>query len=362
MITYIYPYRDRGITRVKRSLNSLSEQYDKDFKVIFVDYGSELKTANQMEQLLAEYPFVNYIYTYSQGKPWSRSNALNIGIKQAQTDFVLSADIDMIFHPTFNGLLKELSDIKKVTYFKVGYLSEKENFDQNNLKPESYSGSRAKGICLYPKSGLMAINGFDEFFNCWGSEDEDVIDRLQLYGLEKVFYIESILVFHQYHKPFKDLKHKLLSKDLSFDQVRFHNDKKRKFNKNENIIKVNKNRNWGEIVEKEHYDNFVNTSITRTLTSYKTEVDFFLFFELKHLTTGYWGVEFVPYIPKKQITLKSILYKIWTFRNQDLNAKGEYSLKEVHDLILKFMLYGGYDFQLEVDLDTNSLELRLHID
>ena len=361
MITYIYAYRDREIERVKRSLDSLMKQEDKDFKVIFIDYGSKFETAKQIKELLSKYCFVKYIYTYTQGKPWNKSIALNIGIKQTQTKYILSADVDMIFHPSFNRLLKNLADENKLTFFQVGYLDKHQNYDKTELRPVSYSNHRATGICLFPKSDLLAINGYDEFFICWGAEDEDVIVRLTNYGLEKVFYTQNILVYHQYHKPFKELKHKLLSEALTYNQVRYHNDKKRRFNENETTIKVNENRNWGEIIKKEHLDNLQNTPISRTYTSFKSDVDFFLFFELKHLKKGYWGFKFVQFVPKKNITVKYILYRLWTIGNRDLKTKEEYSLKEVNDLLLKFLVYGNYDFHLQIDIENASLELRINI-
>ncbi|RED38208.1 galactosyltransferase-like protein [Winogradskyella eximia] len=359
MITYIYPFRNREVERVKKSLDSLAEQNDKELEVVFVDYGSTPETASEVQHLLLKYSFVKYIYSYSNGKPWNRSKALNIGIKQAQTDYVLSADIDMIFHSSFNGLLKSLTDPIKVTFFKVGYLSKNETYDKNELVPESYSNQRAKGISLYPKEALFAINGFDEFFNCWGSEDEDVISRLMFYGLEMNFYNENTLVYHQYHKPFKELKHKLLSKELSYNQVRFHNDKKRKLNENAKTIKVNLDKNWGEIIDEERYNTLVNTPVSRTITSYKTDVDFFLFYELKTLNKGTWCFKFVEFVPDKNINFKSVLYRLWTIRNSDLKIKEEYSLKEVNDLVLKFLLYNDLDFHLLVD--SASLELRINI-
>lgn len=360
MITYIYTYRNRDIERVKRSLESLNNQEDRDFKVIFIDYGSTFEIANSIEQVLSHYPFLKYIYTYTQGQPWNRSKALNIGIRQSSTDYIISADVDMIFHSTFNRVIRALADKNRVTFFQVGYLSEKESYTKEKFEIESLSNKRAKGISLYPKSALEAINGFDEFFVCWGSEDEDVINRLKLYGLEIEFYTQNILVYHQYHKPFKELKNKLLSEELSYDQVRFHNDKKRRLNVSQKIIKVNENKIWGAVVKKPQYEKLVNTPIFKTLTSYKTEIDFFLFYELNHLGEGYWGFKFVEFIPEKNINLKSVLYRLWTIRNNDLRAKGEYSLKEVNDLLLKFLLYQNIDFHLHVDLENACLELRIN--
>lgn len=362
MITYIYPYRNREIDRVKRSLDSLSRQENKDFKVLFIDYGSDFDIAESVEELILDYSFVEYIYSYSEGKPWNRSKALNIGIKLAESTFLLSADIDMIFHPTFNETLKGLVDAKKVTFFKVGYLSKRETYDKKELIPESYSNQRAKGISLYPKAALNAINGFDEFFNCWGSEDEDIIRRLSFLGLDIKFYNQRVLVFHQYHKPFKELNHRILSSELSYSQVRYHNDQKRRFNIDKKIVKVNENSKWGCITDKRQYERLANVSISRDLTSFKPNIDFFLLFELERLSKGYWGFKFVEYIRDKKVSLKSVVYRLWTINNYDLQTKEYYTIKEVHDLLLKFLIYQDLDFHISINLESASLEVRLRIE
>jgi len=62
MLILIYPYRNRNIERVKRSLESLENQTVSDFSVVFVDYGSELEISSAIETLLENYDFVNYQY------------------------------------------------------------------------------------------------------------------------------------------------------------------------------------------------------------------------------------------------------------------------------------------------------------
>ena len=55
MITILYPYRNRDLERVKRSLDSLTLQTDQRFKVLFVDYGSTPKQAYLVKQLINNY-------------------------------------------------------------------------------------------------------------------------------------------------------------------------------------------------------------------------------------------------------------------------------------------------------------------
>ena len=126
LITILYPYRNRDLERIKRSLDSLVVQTDQRFKVLFLDYGSSPKQASQVEQLIISYSFADYIYTYATLQPWSRAKALNVGLQIIATDFVFTADIDMIFSPHLVSTLYEIKHIQKAIYFKVGFLSREE--------------------------------------------------------------------------------------------------------------------------------------------------------------------------------------------------------------------------------------------
>lgn len=52
----------------------------------------------------------------------------------------------------------------------------------------------------YFRDDFIAINGYDEFFEGWGSEDGDFAHRLILYGLKKRHLKFVGLVFHLYHE------------------------------------------------------------------------------------------------------------------------------------------------------------------
>ena len=69
MITILYPYRGRELSRIKRSLDSLSNQSRQDFKVLLVDYGSEIATADEVKELLSKYDFADYLYSYHINRP-----------------------------------------------------------------------------------------------------------------------------------------------------------------------------------------------------------------------------------------------------------------------------------------------------
>jgi hypothetical protein len=56
MITILFTYRDKDITRVKNSLLSLQNQSTDLFEVLFVDYGSQTNYSNSLKELLEEFP------------------------------------------------------------------------------------------------------------------------------------------------------------------------------------------------------------------------------------------------------------------------------------------------------------------
>ena len=66
MLSILYAYRNRDAERVKYSLDSLVKQTNTNFKVIFLDYGSNLDTANEIKGLISNYNFVTYIYSFSE--------------------------------------------------------------------------------------------------------------------------------------------------------------------------------------------------------------------------------------------------------------------------------------------------------
>src|SRR5436190_17877142 len=98
MITILYTYKDKDVEKVKKSLDSLSSQTNNDFKVLFVDFGSNSVYSTELQDVLKKYPFVKHLYSHHLCQPWSRSKAINIGLRDIDTSYVFIADIDMLFH------------------------------------------------------------------------------------------------------------------------------------------------------------------------------------------------------------------------------------------------------------------------
>ena len=136
------------------------------------------------------------------GQLWSKCRAINIVLRKAKNDFFFVGDIDMIFHPDFIQKTIASANFKKIIYFKVGFLSQKElqnEKDFHDYESAFQSNCDATGMSLYPTKALRGLQGFDEFYHGWGAEDTDAHIRMRNAGFQIEFYDTEILVKHQWH-------------------------------------------------------------------------------------------------------------------------------------------------------------------
>jgi predicted glycosyltransferase involved in capsule biosynthesis len=240
-VTIVYCYRNRDSDRVIATLDSLQEQNRTDFRVLFIDYGSDEAISEKIKSILSGYDFVEHIYSDTRFMPWNRSHALNIGIRRAETDYVFTADIDMIFDSEFVDKLYSLAHKDSATFFKVAYL--KKGIDPGTFKAAdvgSYSSDHALGLALIPRETIHSMNGYDEFYRFWGREDNDIKLRLDAAGVRTTFH-DEILMHHIYHPPAN-------TSDLLPDRwLQFQNDY---LNGNSHKVIRNEGLEWGEVYDR----------------------------------------------------------------------------------------------------------------
>lgn len=239
-LTILYIYRNRDAKRVKLSLDSLLNQATQGFKVIFVDYGSDESYSKEIQALISNYSFCKYIYNSTEGMPWNRAHALNTGICLCETNYVFTADIDMIFKKTFAEKLFGAANENEVTFFSVYYLPENfSNFSAFENKEFEKSKDYALGLALLPVKKVKEIGGYDEFYCFWGMEDNDMESRLKKAGVKTKFYDSEVLMYHQWHLPSVSSQ-----KDFPEGWAVFQNDY---FKAKADIVKRNENAEWGKL-------------------------------------------------------------------------------------------------------------------
>lgn len=336
MLTLIYPYRNRSLTTVKRSMDSLAQQTVNDFEVQLVDYGSQPETAQTVKKLLEQYSFAHYQYVYTQFQPWNKSRALNSVIKKLSTDYFFVADVDLIFHPQFVERLLSLQQKNTATYFKVGYLSEMETQKQKEFAAyqiEKESDKEATGLTMFPVESIQKMRGFDEFYHFWGAEDTDMHLRFQNNEGKIVFYEEETLLLHQWHLSYMANEKAGLTEELQLGDIIKLNHQHLQFNQQHQIIRVNP-KSWGEPIKKVQFERLTNfKEETRHLSNLQHEIEHLLFYELpyskKILKVVIQQDEFMgstAYKTKKALGKKVPLY---------------YPLKTVNDMLLR-QLIGFY--------------------
>jgi glycosyltransferase involved in cell wall biosynthesis len=201
--SFLIPFRNREIERVKNCLKSISEQTLNDYEVIFIDYGSDEVISNEVEKLVLSFGF-KYIFTDTRGMFWNQNHALNIGLKKGQNNYIIRLDIDIILPSFF--LQKISAEIEPNNFIncKCRYATASfnlEQFTQEQLLKLPQSETVATGLCMIvSRQKLLEINGFDEYYILWGFDDLDTTKRLTGSGL-KHHWIDasSLSLLHQWH-------------------------------------------------------------------------------------------------------------------------------------------------------------------
>lgn len=204
-LTIVLGYRDRDLRPLTRCLDSLAAQSFTGFDVIFVDYGTIQVSQEELRQLVDSYPFCTYIRAETQGRPWNRAHALNIGIRRATGAYVMTSDIDFIFPRDFLARAISAASPERVIHAHVQFL--RKSFARWHQLETSAGGpvwpvQRALGGCqVVAASMLHEMRGFDEYYRYWGIEDRDLHSRLDKMGLETIWLGEDTVMFHQWHPP-----------------------------------------------------------------------------------------------------------------------------------------------------------------
>lgn len=357
MISIVFAYRNRDIKRIRISMDSLSAQSNKEFEVIFVDYGSESEISETLIKLFENYSFVQYCYLNVKQQLWNKSRALNFGIKKASGSHIFIADVDLVFHPGVVDKFRSLSSTGEFYLFKMGYLNPSESkkllskFNFDELKPERFG--EVNGMILAPIESIYSINGFDEFFHFYGSEDVDLYSRLNNAGFSSNF-VQDVYFYHNWHISYEISDDKKLSAVPKLTDAIRINEQHYLYQVREKIIVPSNQNNWGEVFSDHEIKNLEKPTRKFDLKNILAPVEHFFNEELPYIKNEVIEVKvFVdPYYNSPKFKLKKALKK---------KTQSFCSLKEVNDLILKqiIFVYRRSNYSYEISKDLNSLRFRI---
>jgi glycosyltransferase involved in cell wall biosynthesis len=223
-LSVIVPIRNRSGDRLENCLRSLrwQEGIEADqVEVIVVDFGSDLEHREAVEKACAQ--FEAKIERVEITGMWNRSKALNHGLRAARGVYLFCTDVDMIFSPNF---LEEMMKAHRAAESR-GALDMPQrgvivfsrcqdlpaSFEMRSYELEDYDallsisdqrGTNGTGACQSAHRDLFyALRGYDEAFQHWGAEDDDLRHRALKYGLSPQWISPVASMLHQWHPTTK---------------------------------------------------------------------------------------------------------------------------------------------------------------
>jgi predicted glycosyltransferase involved in capsule biosynthesis len=248
-LTIVASNRDRfdiNTNSTKWFIKSLEHQTCKDFELLIADGGS--KNLDDIKSYCDQSKIDMRVVEFQLGEKFERARLNNVGVRNAKTPYILTTDVDLFFAPKFVEILLDnckpnLFIESRTMYWKPplvqkiykGILNPFEDLEACKIgrikKRTTAGGCQCASIDQWTK-----VRGFDERYVGWGSEDYDLLTRMNHSGA-KVMWLgerrENIMVFHQPHS--KNVKEELKEQENN----------KRLLNKI-NGYKVNPN-GWGGI-------------------------------------------------------------------------------------------------------------------
>jgi len=190
-LTFVMVIKNRDRKRAEMCIDSLLNQTYQS-EVVVVDYGSD-----DTSWYAEVFDGVNVIYVKRDTDVFNKCRALNIGFKHANTRYVVSTDIDIIFDSNF---AKEVMRVfRKNT--KAVVLCQKTDLDKYGKENDVHEPS-ASGSCIaIEREWIYEVHGYDEFYTYWGREDNDLVDRAIQDEHATVWITDRTKMWHQWHKP-----------------------------------------------------------------------------------------------------------------------------------------------------------------
>lgn len=353
-LTLVLTVRNRDLAIVKKSLQSLNDQSHKDFKIVLVNYGSTKQYTADLQRLVIQYPCIELIDCPVSQQLWNKCRSINMVLNTCDTPYLFVADIDMMFRPDFILKIDQLKKESEVIYFNVGFLSETESKKERPFhayKINHVSTSEATGMTLYPVRLLKSINGYDEFYHGWGSEDTDTHVRLRNAGIQVRFYKEEMLMLHQWHpKSYRTIK----SLDPFHSQLELINSKYLTQTQSLKIVKANKGFEIGLKPSNSEYAKLINPEIQYVLTTEQSDIDAFFSATIFNLKEKVVQIQI-----RHHHLYKQVKNKVKPFLGKK-NIKF-YSLQAINDKVLMTIIthFRNTPYEYQYDIEKQQIVLKI---
>lgn len=221
-VTVVIGVRNRIDHKIENTLASLRCQKGSGCHVhlIVIDYDNSPELSQAISKICQAYDALQVVVT---GEPeWNKPHCYNIGIRMAQTKYLMSCDADILFAENY---LATALDVLRRQPLSVVYsqmldtpescVDELQEWAKtrrsSNLQalrrkstPRS-SGDCNEGINMTYTYYYHLVRGYDEYYTKWGTEDSDLQKRFRFLGLDIVSVKDQTFYLHQWHPKFASL-------------------------------------------------------------------------------------------------------------------------------------------------------------
>lgn len=210
-------------------LLSVQQQSVLPNEIIIADDGSSADTQQVIDLMQNNFP-VRLVHIWQKDEGFQLSKIRNKAIAAASYDYVIQVDGDLVLHKHFikdhiqlskrgsfitgsrvlmnkqlSQKLIELS-MTRISLFEPGlanlsnrfYISWLRMYLADRYKPKDIFSLRGCNMAFW-KDDLIRVNGYNEDFQGWGKEDNEIAARLLNSGLQKRTIKFGGIVFHIYH-------------------------------------------------------------------------------------------------------------------------------------------------------------------
>ena len=219
-ITVVIGVRTRADYRIANALRRIREQtYAAELvRVLVVDYGSEPSSQAVIMSLCGQHD-VEYLRV-DEAPVWSRARCLNIGIRRASTTFLMASDADIMLSRRYLAdaiRTLEVSPLSVLCSSMLDLPEESVEVTKDAARPGGqlaldrwkdwcsprFASPIHYSVALTCTAFFQLIRGYDEHYEVWGSEDNDLMRRFRYLGLRPQALDSGSFYLHQWHPKFE---------------------------------------------------------------------------------------------------------------------------------------------------------------
>lgn len=190
---------------LRKSLHSIVvQEFTGQFEVLVVDDGDE---SGEVAAVCEEFDFVRRIYRRNRNAVDGYCNPaipFNMGLKEADGEVIVMQGGEILYtRPTDLARLVSLHETmgnpKLITLASCEKIGEEDgsHFPVHGRENQSLLFNFG---CAFRKEFVLSVGGFEESYEGWGYEDEDLARTMCAHGAHPIwFYPEEVLTHHQYH-------------------------------------------------------------------------------------------------------------------------------------------------------------------